>query len=85
MEENIVVQNSPLEKQKDVFQLQKVFFNSQATKSYDFRKAQLLKLKEMVKAHEQDIMSALSKDFGKPSFETYVTEIGFCMMKSTLP
>jgi aldehyde dehydrogenase (NAD+) len=77
MEENIVVQNSPLEKQKDVFQLQKVFFNSQATKSYDFRKAQLLKLKEMVKAHEQDIMSALSKDFGKPSFETYVTEIGF--------
>lgn len=77
MKEAPTIVNTPLDKQSTVFQSQKAFFKSQATKSYDFRKAQLLKLKQMVKAHEQDIMTALSKDFGKPNFETYVTEIGF--------
>jgi aldehyde dehydrogenase (NAD+) len=77
MKDTLAVENTSLAKQTTVFQSQKAFFNSQATKSYDFRKAQLLKVKEMIKAHEQDIMSALSKDFGKPNFETYVTEIGF--------
>ncbi|ADR22209.1 aldehyde dehydrogenase [Marivirga tractuosa] len=77
MKEASAIVNSPLEKQSAVFQAQKSFFNNQETKSYDFRKAQLLRLKEMIKANEQDIMSALAKDFGKPNFETYVTEIGF--------
>lgn len=77
MKDAPVIVNTPLDKQSAVFQAQKAFFNSQATKSYDFRKSQLLKLKDMIKAHEQDIMSALSKDFGKPNFESYVTEIGF--------
>lgn len=77
MKEAPAIENTPLDKQSTVFQAQKTFFNTQATKSYGFRKSQLLKLKDMIKAHEQDIMSALAKDFGKPNFETYVTEIGF--------
>jgi aldehyde dehydrogenase (NAD+) len=77
MTDTLVIENTPLENQKAIFEAQKLFFNSQATKSYYFRKAQLLKLKEMIKAHEQEVISALSRDFGKPDFETYVTEIGF--------
>ena len=77
MKDEPTIVNTPLDKQSAIFQAQKAFFNAQATKSYDFRKTQLLKLKEMVKAHEQDIMTALLKDFGKPNFESYVTEIGF--------
>jgi aldehyde dehydrogenase (NAD+) len=66
MKDTLAVENTSLAKQTTVFQSQKAFFNSQATKSYDFRKAQLLKVKEMIKAHEQDIMSALSKDLANP-------------------
>ncbi|HET8858515.1 aldehyde dehydrogenase family protein [Marivirga sp.] len=71
------IENSSLEIQSRIFKAQKDFFNSQQTKSYDFRKAQLLNLKKMIKANEEAIMDALAKDFGKPPFESYVTEIGF--------
>jgi len=77
MNNNITIENTPLEKQNGIFNAQKDFFNSQKTKSYDFRKAQLVKLKSLIKENEQQIMDALSKDFGKPPFESYVTEVGF--------
>jgi aldehyde dehydrogenase (NAD+) len=70
------IENTSIEKQQEIFNKQKAYFNSQATKSYKFRKAQLKKLKQVVKENEQAITQALHKDFGKPSFETFVTEIG---------
>jgi aldehyde dehydrogenase (NAD+) len=53
------------------------FFNSGATQSYTFRKAQLQKLKAAVVAHEQEIYAALHKDLRKSKEECYVTENGF--------
>lgn len=73
----IEIKNTPIDKQKAVFNAQKDFFNRQKTKDYQFRKTQLLKLKSLIKANEQAIMDALANDFGKPPFESYVTEIGF--------
>ncbi|GAA5033815.1 aldehyde dehydrogenase [Marivirga lumbricoides] len=77
METTLEVFNTPIEKQNEIFQSQKAFFNSQKTKPYAFRKEQLQKLKELVKFYEADIMQALADDFGKPAFESYVTEVGF--------
>lgn len=77
MENIIDIKNTTLEKQQEIFQSQKSFFNTQQTKTYSFRKQQLLKLRGIIKSNEQAITSALSKDFGKPPFESYVTEIGF--------
>ena len=61
----------------DILQQQKTFFNSQATKDLDFRKAQLQKLKKVVKSNEKLLYDAIYQDFGKSEFETFGTEISF--------
>jgi aldehyde dehydrogenase (NAD+) len=55
----------------------KIFFESGATKSLAFRKAQLQKLKDAVEKHEQEIYTALHTDLRKSKEECYVTENGF--------
>ena len=55
---------------------QKAYFRSGATKSVEFRMKQLELLKEVITKHEQDFVDAIYKDFRKPEFETYATEIG---------
>jgi aldehyde dehydrogenase (NAD+) len=77
MNNNLTIENTPIDKQKAIFKAQKEFFFTQKTKDYQFRKTQLLKLKSLIKENEQQIMDALANDFGKPPFESYVTEIGF--------
>lgn len=54
---------------------QRNYFYQGETLSVDFRKKQLMKLKKTLIAHQDDIVEAVHKDFGKSSFETYVTEI----------
>lgn len=51
------------------------FFNSNATKSIQFRIAQLQKLKKILKANESLLDEAIYKDFKKGSFENYTTEL----------
>ena len=55
---------------------QKEYFGSGATNDVSFRIAQLKKLKRLLKKHEHQIFDALKKDFQKPAFETYGTELG---------
>lgn len=59
-----------------IFEMQKNYFQSGKTKSVEFRMHQLKKLKQMVQTHEEEIMEAIYKDFGKPRMEQYSTEIG---------
>ena len=61
----------------DILQQRKTFFNSHATKDLDFRKAQLQKLKKVVKSYEKLLYDAIYQDFGKSEFETFGTEISF--------
>lgn len=60
---------------KTVFQNQKNFFNSNKTKSIDFRKQQLKKLKKLLKENEDVLFEAIYRDFKKAKFETYTTEL----------
>ena len=62
---------------KESLELLRNYFESGATKSYDFRKAQLQKLKDAVIKYEQEIYDALHKDLRKSKEECYVTENGF--------
>lgn len=55
---------------------QREFFKSQKTKSISFRKNALKKLKHEIQQKENEIYNALKKDFNKPEFETYLSEIG---------
>ncbi|MEX0722980.1 MAG: aldehyde dehydrogenase [Gracilimonas sp.] len=55
---------------------QKTYFRSGATKSVDFRIHQLQTLKKLLKEHEEELNDAVYKDFKKPVFEIYATELG---------
>ncbi len=55
------------------------YFNSGSTKTNDFRKDQLTKLKKSILHHEEDLYDALYKDLKKSKEETWVTETGMVM------
>ena len=62
-----------------VLQKQKAYFNSNITKSYDFRFAMLSKLEAFMQDEQAAIEEALFKDLHKSAFERYATEVGFCL------
>lgn len=63
--------------------LQHEFYYTGATKSPEFRKEMLTKLRTAIIENEDMILEALEKDLGKSSFEAYVTEIGFVLSSIT--
>ena len=60
-------------------QAMKNFFNSGATKSYSFRREQLLKLQKAILNYEEELYKCLYIDLKKNKEETWVTEIGFTL------
>ncbi len=62
------------------------YFHTGNTLPHEYRKAQLLKLKEAIKNHEENLYAALDKDLKKSKEEAWVTEIGFVLeeLKTTL-
>lgn len=50
---------------------QRAFFETEQTKSYDFRIAQLQKLKQAIIDRQDDIVAAAKADLGRPAFEAY--------------
>lgn len=60
---------------KTLIQSQRDFFNSNQTKSIDFRIAQLLKLRKLLQANEQILNEAIYADFQKSAFDTYTNEL----------
>jgi len=66
-----------------ILEKQQAFFRTNKTKDYKFRKEQLLKLRQMIQEHMDEIEEALYLDLHKSSFEAYSTEIGFCLYSIT--
>jgi len=62
----------------------KNYFNSGATKSYEFRKQQLLLLQSTIKKYESEISEALHQDLGKSKAEAYTTETGMVLTEIRL-
>ena len=60
-------------------QLQKMqeYFTSRVTYTYEYRKQQLIKLKEVLYKYEKEIYAALYTDLKKNPEECWITEIGF--------
>ncbi|HHU59889.1 TPA: aldehyde dehydrogenase family protein [bacterium] len=61
---------------EDILKKQKTFFDSHSTLSYEFRRKQLIKLKELILSNEFKLIEAFQKDFNKSPFEVYSTETG---------
>lgn len=62
-----------------LLEAQKEYFKSGATLEVDFRKSQLLKLKDAILRYEDDITSALHNDLHKSAGESFFTEINFVL------
>jgi len=58
---------------------QKNFFLTGHTKDTEFRKKQLLKLKDKIKQYEKEILKALNLDLRKSEFEAYSNEVGIVL------
>lgn len=56
---------------------QRTFFNSGATKPYQFRRNQLKTFLKNLKHFEDDFAKALHQDLGKSKTESFITETGF--------
>ena len=56
---------------------QRELFNSGATRSLDYRRAQLRKLDEALTVNEANLLSALHADLRKSPHEAYTAELGF--------
>ena len=61
----------------DVLKMQQLFFDSGKLQSLTTKKEKLKSLLQAIEQHEDVIYTALHKDFRKPNFETYATEILF--------
>lgn len=60
---------------QEIFKKQNDFFLSNQTKNLSFRKGQLKKLLEILKANEEKMNEAIYADFKKSAFENYETEL----------
>ncbi len=65
----------------EIMKKQREFFAAGKTRDVKNRIQHLKKLKQSIKDHEDDIYDALSADFGKPPFETYMSEIGTVLVE----
>lgn len=62
-----------------ILQKQRDFFKTGVTLSYPYRRSQLIRLKEVIKRHENEINHALAQDLGKSTLESYTTEVGYVL------
>ena len=65
----------------EIMKRQRQFFATGATKDVKNRLKHLKKLKQAIKDNESAICDALSSDFGKAPFETYISEIGTILVE----
>ena len=56
----------------EAFEKQRRYFDSGATRSYEFRIEQLKKLKEAIAKYQNEIQDALAQDIGRPPMEAYI-------------
>lgn len=69
------------EKIHKIIDTQRAFFNTGATLPVSFRIAQLKKLREAVRSHEQAMIDALHEDLGRHATEAYFCDVGSVIME----
>ena len=65
----------------DIIARQRRFFKEGQSRNLDYRADRLKTLKQVLMDNEELVFEALQKDFGKPVFETYGTELGVLYME----
>ena len=65
----------------DIVTRQRQFFLTGVTKSINYRKEQLRKLRDLIIENEEAIYEALRTDFRKSAFESYLSENGYMVLE----
>ncbi len=60
-------------------EIMRAYYDSGATRSYNYRKDQLVKFKKVLLKYEHEIYSALYSDLKKSKEESYATELGLLL------
>ena len=60
---------------KNIIKSQRDFFNTNTTKSVEYRLQMLQRLKKIINANEEKILSALYNDLSKSKSEAYMSEV----------
>ena len=60
-------------------EIMRTYYDSGVTRSYDYRKDQLVKFKKVLLKYEQEIYAALFTDLKKSKEESYATELGLLL------
>ncbi|MDL2211622.1 aldehyde dehydrogenase family protein [Erysipelotrichaceae bacterium OttesenSCG-928-M19] len=60
---------------RELFKQQRIFFKTNQTENYHFRRRHLLRLKRIIKENEQELMNALYSDLHKANTEAFLTEL----------
>jgi len=60
---------------EQIVENQKKYFREGTIRSYEARKSNLEKLRDLVSNNEKELCEAIKADFGKPYFESFSTEI----------
>lgn len=68
-----------MQKIQNIIALQTAYVNSQKNIQIEIRLKNLIKLKSVIQSSEKLISDALKKDLGKSEFESYLSEIDFCL------
>lgn len=69
----------PCQDAEQLVTLQRSFFDGGQTRSVLYRRDALIRLRDAIRSHEQDIGSALQADLGKSGTESYMCEIGMVL------
>ncbi|KAF2665348.1 aldehyde dehydrogenase [Microthyrium microscopicum] len=72
-------EHTPIDKIAGIYGKVQKSYLSHKTRGLEFRLAQLRKLYWGLKDNQEAIQEACKLDLGKPSYETYITETGWCM------
>lgn len=59
-----------------LFNQQKAFFSSGATRSYKFRKEALSRLYKSIQKHENELLASIRLDMGRNEYDTFGSDIG---------
>lgn len=59
----------------DLLNRQRAFYDTDVTRSVDFRVQQLKRLKSAIQSRQEDLHRAVFDDFGKSAFESHATEL----------
>ena len=67
----------------EILEKQRTFFREGISRNLQYRRRGLLRLRENLRRHEEELYAALYADLGKSRYEAYETEIGIVYSEIT--